>query len=299
MKTFSTWVENNRDLAAAYKRATHGVPQDPTHHAEGDVLKHIRLVRKALPRAIEELDRVKQSHPQLSYVLKDIDFSLTPTEWDVLALSAWLHDIGKDTATEMDGQHWREPGASGRITAYGHQDPEHFLPQIEKLREFAPQKIIDLYDNNKETVDWLIQRHMDFVQDRFPKHVIYSADPEKPAHFSGGKIVPSSKIKLLLILMWADKMGRIPEEVVLKGVSKNAERLATSAAWGKRKEDNIAAHKKPAFSGSPEEFANMMNAKGLDRQSKMGATRGKFGQISDDELNALYPESFKSWLAQN
>ena len=131
---FSTWAENRRDLANAYKDIVGGVPQDPGHHPEGDVLAHIRLVRKAIPRAIAELDQLKQSHPQLSYVLKDIDFSLTPEESDVLALSAWLHDIGKESATEIGGQSWRDPGASGRITAYGHQGPEHFLPQIEKLK---------------------------------------------------------------------------------------------------------------------------------------------------------------------
>jgi putative nucleotidyltransferase with HDIG domain len=70
-----------------------GVPQDPVHHAEGDVLIHTRLVVEALAalpswRALPPMDR------------------------GVLFVAALLHDIGKPECTEI------EP--DGHISSRGH-----------------------------------------------------------------------------------------------------------------------------------------------------------------------------------
>jgi hypothetical protein len=83
------------DLAArcGWLRAMSGVPQDPAHHAEGDVLIHTRMVTQALV----DLAAWRE---------------LPSGERDVLFASALLHDVAKPetTATEEDG----------RITARGH-----------------------------------------------------------------------------------------------------------------------------------------------------------------------------------
>ena len=74
-------------------RAMQGVPQDPIHHAEGDVEIHTRMVLEAL----QELDEFK---------------ALQEQEQHILRAAALLHDVEKrsTTATEADG----------RITSHGH-----------------------------------------------------------------------------------------------------------------------------------------------------------------------------------
>ena len=126
---FSEWVaikEGRRDLASAYKSRLVDVPQDPNHHPEGDVLTHVKMVRKAIPRAVRELQSLQANHPQLSHVLSNIDFSITPEEMEILSMSAWLHDIGKATSTTIDGKNWSRmgPNPQGKIQAIGHQDPK-------------------------------------------------------------------------------------------------------------------------------------------------------------------------------
>lgn len=68
-------------------------PQDPIHHAEGDVWTHTKMVVNAL-----------LNHPQFA--------TKTPTEQTVLALAAMLHDISKPQTTKVQ--------PDGRVTAAGH-----------------------------------------------------------------------------------------------------------------------------------------------------------------------------------
>jgi hypothetical protein len=63
----------------------------------------------------------------------------------------------------IGGQPWQTHSSSGRIQAIGHQDYVHYRPQIEKLRSLAPQQTIDLYLDNEELINWLIEHHMDFA----------------------------------------------------------------------------------------------------------------------------------------
>jgi len=74
-------------------RAMDGVPQDPVHHAEGDVLIHTRMVVEALI-----------AHPAWR--------DLPPAERSVLFAAALLHDVGKSTTTKV--------GPDGQVTAEGH-----------------------------------------------------------------------------------------------------------------------------------------------------------------------------------
>jgi len=70
-----------------------GTPQDPLHHAEGDVLIHTRMVAEALA----ELETWR---------------SLPPAERGALFLAALLHDIGKPATTEV--------APDGRISSPNH-----------------------------------------------------------------------------------------------------------------------------------------------------------------------------------
>jgi putative nucleotidyltransferase with HDIG domain len=68
-------------------------PQNPSYHAEGDVLAHTELV-------LEQLYKYKDS------------FQLSPSELRILYWSCLLHDIGKPKVTKNE---------NGRITAGGHE----------------------------------------------------------------------------------------------------------------------------------------------------------------------------------
>jgi hypothetical protein len=159
---FSNWIEGRRELAQSYRQTLSGVPQDPHHHPEGDALIHTQLVRKAIPRAIQELQNLQQD-PNLGPALAKINFSVSPEEQQILALSAWLHDIGKSTATTIGGKPWQTPGATGKIQAIGHESPEHYQPQLEKLKDIAPPETVDLYLKNKDLINFIIEHHMDFT----------------------------------------------------------------------------------------------------------------------------------------
>ena len=128
---FSNWLENRRELAKAYGNTLRNVPQDPIHHPEGPTLIHTQLVRKSVPRAIQELKNLQQD-PKFSTTLSNIDFSVSAEEMQILFLSAWLHDIGKSTATTIGGQPWTTPGATGKIQAIRHQDPKNYQPKLDK-----------------------------------------------------------------------------------------------------------------------------------------------------------------------
>jgi putative nucleotidyltransferase with HDIG domain len=81
------------DAACSWLATLAGTPQDPIHHAEGDVLTHTRMVAEAL-------------------VHMEPWRALAPGERAALFLAALLHDIGKPATTEV--------AADGRITAPGH-----------------------------------------------------------------------------------------------------------------------------------------------------------------------------------
>ena len=125
---FSKWIENRKEVAKIFRNTLSGVPQDPVHHAEGDALLHTKLVRASIQPAILELQKL-QKDPEIGPFISHIDFSCTPEQLQILNLAAWLHDIGKSTATTIGGQFWKTPNATGRIQAIGHENPEHYLPQ--------------------------------------------------------------------------------------------------------------------------------------------------------------------------
>lgn len=282
---FSRWLESRRELAKAFKGTLQGVPQDPIHHPEGDTFIHTKLVRRAIPRAIEELKSLKLN-PKFATALQNIDFNCSPKELEILNLSAWLHDIGKATATTIDGEPW-QTGKTGRIQAIGHQDPEHYKPQIEKLKDFAPQETVDLYLQNQDLVNFLIEHHMDFTSGAgFSKGFVAK-------YFKNGVVENLPEMKLLLILMWADKMGRLPEDTIAKAIEKNSTSLAASVD---RSLKQSTARGGEAFKGTPEELVANLMAKGLSKTQRKQALKGKFPNLTDDEINVLMPENFRAFF---
>lgn len=282
------YKENRKDLAKQYIQRYSGIPQDPHHHPEGDVLTHVRLVRKAIPKAVIELNKLKNDS-FFGNILANINFEVNPEESEILALSAWLHDVGKATATTIGGKFWKD-GKEGRIQAIGHENPNHFKPEIEELGKVAGPETVQLYLKNQQLIDFLIEHHMDFTSGNgFSKKFVSQ-------NFQNGQINGTIEMKLLLILMWADKMGRKPDETIMAAIGKNADNLKLSSLSSSIKSQRIA-NQKSSFSGTPEQLANLLRSKGVDKVQATKALVGKFPHLSSDELNQLFPEcNFRSFF---
>ena len=287
---FNEWKkirEGRRELAQDFKSRYSGIPQDPHHHPEGDVLSHIRLVRRAIPKAVSELKNL-QNHPRFGSILKDIDFKLTKDESKILAMASWLHDVGKATSTTIDGEIWSPDSklGDGKIQAIGHQDAKHYEPELEMLSKNAPKQTVDFYKQNKELIDFLIQRHMDFATGIFPKHVISK-------FFDGAKVRNHPWIKLLLILMWADKLGTNPIETIMRSMKRNQDALFASSEKSAKKAANIARQKK-SFQGNPQDFLSQLGNK--TPHQKRQALRGKYPHLDIKDIERLVPENFRKFL---
>jgi hypothetical protein len=269
--SFKEWlqIETAKELAKAYSDALKDIPQDTTHHPEGNVLTHIKLVRKAIPDAINYLIQLKQT-PPFNEILKNINIVPDEKQLNLLKLSAWLHDIGKIPTTTITAdsgtRHWKEPGEEGKIRSLRHEDKEFYQQEIEKLIPLAPQKIKDLHQQNTDLLDFLIQRHMDVSKGGFPKHFVAE-------FFDNGILKNEEKIKLLLILIYADKMGRTPRSE--KSIQKNDEALITAS--NKSKENFQKQQKKQQYS-TPEEMRADLTLKKMSPEKIEKAIRNKFGQ---------------------
>lgn len=278
---FSEWliIESIKKLAAQYRAMLEPIPQDPTHHPEGNVLKHIKLVRKSINKAIAYLNELKNKEPWKT-ILQNVSISLDDREMQIIKMATWLHDIGKVPTTTVktdDGErHWSVPGPEGKIRSLRHEDPEYYEPEIEKLKPNVPSDLLNVYTTNKSLFDFLIQRHMDVSKGGFPKWFVAE-------YFDNGVIKPDlgSKIKLLLVLIYADKMGRDPFSQ--SSIDKNDQALI--AASDKSKANAAKASKKAEFE-TPEAMAKSLKLKDLTPNKIAQAIRDKF-KLSDDEIQKI------------
>jgi hypothetical protein len=268
---FRNWLlgEGVRELVKAYSDSLRNVPQNFDHHPEGSVLNHVKLVRKSVLSAAKELQNLKDDSV-LGDVLHDLDFNLDEEEVKILNLAAWLHDIGKSTATTVDGTHYsKAQGLDGKVQAIGHESPEHYAPQVDKMISLAPDSLVNFYETHRNLVNFLIERHMDFAHGGFGKKILSS-------YFVNGRIKNDRNMKLLLVLMWADKMGRgkAPE------LAGNINKLRTAAEKSREMAAKAERQSRP-FSGGETEFRNMLRSRGLDQAAIDAAVRSKFTPVQD------------------
>lgn len=276
---FKEWLRNESaiELARQYAQLLKPIPQDPKHHPEGDVLAHTLLVRRSIPQAIRHLLQLKTIEPW-STILQDIDVVPDARQMKILKLATWLHDIGKITATtittDSGSRHWTEPGETGKIRSLRHEDPEYYQPEIDKLVGITPEKIKKTYDENKSLFDFLIQRHMDVSKGGFSKSFVAE-------YFKNGVLVPDEKIKLLLILIYSDKMGRKPQSE--ESIEKNDQALKTASEKSKT---NAEKNKKQDFQ-TPEDMIKSLKMKNLPLNQILGAVKSKFPSEDIDLLKGL------------
>lgn len=253
-------------MASAYSDALRDVPENPDHHPEGTTLKHVKLVRRAISSAAEALQGLKSS-PVFSDILSELDFRLTEDDRQVLVMAAWLHDIGKTTATTIGGVPFRNSdGRIGKIQAIGHEKPEHYGPQVEKMLAVAPESTRRFYESNRDLINFLVERHMDFAHGGFPNRVVSD-------FFVDGRLKDDRRMRLLLVLMWADKMGRAKTA----DLAKNIDKLRLASEKSKELARKSQRTLKGAFEGGEEEFRSMLKAKGLPDSAIEAAVRSKFG----------------------
>lgn len=121
--------------------AMEGCPQDPRHHAEGDVATHTLMVLAAL-----------EADPRFA----DLD----PAAQRILRWAALLHDCGKPATTKI------EP--DGRITSNGHARVGALI-----ARRFLWEQGLDFHE--REAICALVRWHMR------PGYCLDSDDPERTA----------------------------------------------------------------------------------------------------------------------
>jgi predicted kinase len=163
------------DLAQrfAWLRALAGVPQEPTYHAEGDVLVHTRMVAEAL--AAMEPWR-----------------GLPPAERGMLFAAALLHDAAKPARTRV------EP--DGRITSPGHARmgehvARHLLWTSDGLEEPPPFAW-------REVVARLVRWH------GLPLWFFDKADPQRAVIAAS----MTARLEHVALLAEADVRGRICDD---------------------------------------------------------------------------------------
>jgi hypothetical protein len=235
------------------------VPQNPTHHEEGDVFTHTRMVRKSLDLAKSLLEDKSNKFP-----FTNINFYLSEKEEKLLKICAWLHDIGKATATTINGSHW-STGGSGKIQAIGHDTPKHYLPNIDKIP--IARKILDSLSNKDvDDIYFCIDYHMSLGSGLFSKRIM-NMILEKNGNYKNER-----RIKLLLYLIVMDWCGRISgEKGGIKGGASAVEGFVNSANVYKDKNKKV----KSSIS-DPIEF--LKSLKGKPDTIVKTAFRNKFGR---------------------
>jgi hypothetical protein len=224
---FKNWLINESSL----RDMLTPVPQNPTHHSEGNVFVHTRMVRKSLDSAKSLLEKESNVFP-----FTNISFYLNEKEEKMLKICAWLHDIGKASATTIDGKHW-SLGGNGKIQAIGHDKADHYMPNIDKIP--IARKILDnLSDKELEDIYFCIDNHMGLRDGLFSKKIM-SRILENNGNYKNER-----KIKLLLYLIVMDWCGRISgEKGGIKGGMAAVEGFKNSSNVYKEKNKRVKKQK--------------------------------------------------------
>lgn len=182
---------------ASLRQILKPVPQNPHHHAEGDVFTHARMVRSRLPHVVEFLksEGLKKESP-----LSNLDPRLTPSEERVLKMAAWLHDIGKASVTKWNPE-------KEKLTSYGHERPESYKPQLDRLSGPLKSMYESMPEFELDVLHFVIDNHMSLRPGAgFPKRLL-------PEIFDDyGKVRNEMKPKLLVMFILMDRTGRLRGE---------------------------------------------------------------------------------------
>lgn len=274
---FAVWLAEN-SLSAQLR-----VPQNPHHHPEGNVKRHTFMVRASMDSAVQLLQQKQQQDPEGP--LANLDLSFGPQDRNVLRLAAWLHDIGKSVTTDPE-----------KLTAYGHEDPENFEKAMKNLGPWWH----DLYnrspEEDRQDLWFAIKHHMSLdgskgFENRALKIELMDSD---------GRYRNERRVKVLLALLLMDRMGRGGRADFKRGEAKQfaqqntdlgqqrIQGLYASADWRKKRDAYIAAHAAKPMPDDPAEFVRAMREKGKPDPIIRQALRGKFPNLSDEEIGGTW-----------
>ena len=250
-----------------------GVPQSPKHHPEGDVYAHVRLVRRSLEDAVKMLS--ERARGVDSFRL--IDFAINEkNESLLLRAAAWLHDIGKVTATIRK--------ESGAWSAVGHDRPRHFLPQLRRLGGSWRRMWMRADFEVRKDLLFLIRWHMAFSQSK--GDAALGKARARRWISDDGAYRPIRRIKLLLVLIVADRMGRGFADRHERGAKAVETMIEATADRVRDAERNRRAAIKPPE--DPVEFLRYLASWQKPLDVCLRAFEGKFGRApSREELSLI------------
>jgi hypothetical protein len=269
--SFKLWL-----IESSLRDLLKDVPQNPDHHAEGDVFRHTKMVRNSLEIAKRLLEKEQGIFP-----FSKINFDLSDKEEKILKISAWLHDIGKASATTVDGVHWKDaPSHTGKISAHQHDQSHHYEPMIDKLGSSWGAIISALTPDEIQDVYFCIDYHMSLGSGSFSKKVssiILDQD---------GNYKNERRVKLLLYIITMDWAGRISGNKggengaidAIKGFKNSANKLL--------EKNKIINSRKKVSIDDPKEF--ILSLKGRPVEIIKKAFQNKFNrEMSEEEISSI------------
>jgi hypothetical protein len=287
---------------ASLKDILKDVPQNPRHHPEGNVWNHVKMVRQSMNDAIALMNQAQQD-PNSPF--SNFNMNLTQDEKNILRLGGWLHDIGKSSATkwtvdkknkipwkEVPPEYEGEEGEKG-WQAIGHESPKHFEPEMKKLDSIWKNMYDAASTKDKDDLWFIINNHMSLRPEGFGKKRNNQWFDEN------SKYKNERKIKLLLILIIMDRMGRgTPKEGDLAGTSYRTvgpialAHMVNSAQKHKEKLDKdqeLRDIQKAKSNLSPKEFVSSWINEEKPLNALKGALRGKFPDLNDEDIENILP----------
>ena len=287
MKTFKDWIVES-SLRQQLK-----VLQNPKHHPEGSVDRHTMMVRSTLYESIKIIQDEQKKDP--AGPLSNLNLNFTSSDINVLRLASLLHDIGKGETLNPE-----------TLSAHGHEDPENFEKAMKRLSPIWHKMYHKADTGDKEDLWWIIKYHMSLKDDQG----FQNKSLKKEILDSEGKYKQDRKIKLLLVFLLMDRMGRGGKGGVSwkkakefaqnnkEAAEKGLRGIGITASNHKNNINRISIRSSKPMPEDPFEFVSLMRKKGKSNELIKSALRGKFKDLSVQEINKILGESisFKSFF---
>lgn len=260
------------------------VPQNPDHHPEGTTARHTYMVRQSLQAALNLLKKKQAEDPEGPFA--NLNLNLSPDEMNILRLAGLLHDIGKSTTTDPV-----------KLTSYGHESPENFEPAMRQLGPTWQKMYQNADPQEKEDLWFLIKNHMKIKDEQgFEDKALMRKLMGPDGRYSNDR-----PLKLLLILLLMDRMGRGAIHTLNRGEVRNFAQRNTpgaekriqgmyrSSQWQQADAARLRDRQASPSPNDPTEFTKSLRAKGRDNSSIAQGLKSKF-KLTDDQIRAILGE---------
>jgi hypothetical protein len=272
---------NFREFMESSLRDQLNVPQNPLHHPEGDVARHTYMVRTALPLAIKMLHARQSEYPDGPF--SNLDFNFSSQDMNLLRLGGLLHDIGKGPALNPE-----------TLSAHGHEDDEMFEKGMSRLGTPWQMMYKNAAPADKDVLWFMIRHHMS-LDDRLG----FGSRLRREIIDENGKYRNDRRVKLLLVLMMMDRIGRGGSPDMSRSQArdfvfgnkepgdKRLNAMDKSSVAAKLQGDKEKFHRKPPAPNDPAIFVAMLKARNLDNSEIKKALKNKRPDLSQEEINRI------------